>query len=65
MAKIQLGKKLNFGKPIDLGDALGERSKLNVQLANQIILREKSPSKTSNKKMDFGKKINLGKELCL
>jgi hypothetical protein len=74
MAKIQLGKKLNFGKPIDLGDALYERSKVNVQLANQIILTGKTKSmeqmdapvitpKPLKKKIDLGKGLEFGKPL--
>jgi hypothetical protein len=76
MVKINLGRKLDFGKPIDLGDALYERSKVNVQLANQIILTGRTKSmkqmdapviapKPLKKKIDLGKELDFGKPLNL
>lgn len=78
MVKINLGRKLDFGKPIDLGDRLYEQSKKNVQLVQQIVIAGKTKSPTPiiiqkplrkkidlGKELDFGKKLDFGKELCL
>lgn len=74
MVKIQLGRKLDFGKPIDLGDALYEQSKNNVQLVQQIIISGKTKyggqmgaptitTKPLKKKIDLGKELDFGKKL--
>jgi hypothetical protein len=68
MGKINLGRKLDFGRPIDLGDALYEQSLKNVQLVQKVILsgRQKTPAVTTRplrKKIDLGKEIDLGKKL--
>jgi hypothetical protein len=76
MAKINLGRKLDFGKPIDLGDALYEQSLKNVQLVNKIIIPPtkgrmmNSQSSTTpvtlkplKKKIDLGKELDFGKKV--
>jgi hypothetical protein len=74
MVKINLGKKLDFGKPIDLGDRLYEQSLNNAKMVQQIISSGKNKSmgqmgaptttpKPLKKKIDLGKELDFGKKL--
>ncbi len=81
MVKINLGKELDFGKPIDLGDKFCEQSK-NVKIVQKVVIPTnlidfKNTSKDSSqissptitksrkKKIDLGKELELGKKVNL